>query len=185
MELQDALIKAKLATEKQRPKEQPKQTQENEKPKHTTPQRLTNPEFAKFEDLFGNEKSKPFVIHLLHAFLPFPDNDYIWGWEDKKWKNGKKCCVCGLETLSRNDIFQNFDKQTDSILEGLRLSVSNEHFNASEFYKTRKQELFGDRLMGITSQKTSCIMCNPCYEVFANWVSIGLLLRVCQTYFCN
>jgi len=56
----------------------------------------------------------------------------------------------------------------------LRKSVTDENFNMH--LKTKKQEMFGDRLMGVTSNKTSCILCAPCYEVFANWVSTRMLL---------
>jgi hypothetical protein len=76
--LQDALIKANLATEKQRKIEQQPEKKEEPAPRenHTHPH-LTAPEFEKFETLFNTEKSKPFAIHLLYSFLPFPDNDYI------------------------------------------------------------------------------------------------------------
>ncbi len=174
--LQDALIKAKLAKEEQRQTTAVAEPLKQEiKQQYQQPARLTAPEFEKFETLFCTEKSKPFAIHLLHGFLPFPDNDYIWGWEDKKWKNGKKCCICGLETLSRDDLFKNIDKQTEASMEGMIRSVKEENFNVHEFLKSKKQEMFGDRLMGVTSEKTSCILCAPCYEIFSNWVPTRML----------
>lgn len=184
-DLQDALIKAKLGKEEQRKSEQLPTVEKEHKPEHKQNFIQLSPKFEKFETLFNTEKSKPFAIHLLYSFLPFPDNDYIWRWEDKvKWKNGKKCCICGLETLSKNDIFKNIDNQTEITFEGIRRTIKDENFNASEFYKEQKQKMYGDRLLGVTSERTSCIMCAPCYETFANWVNTRMIMDDHHS-FCN
>lgn len=178
-DLQDALLKAKLVTQKQVDAAQKAKEKKKESPHKKTPipsPKLTDESFKKFEDLWNNEKSKIFAIHLLHSFLPFESNWTIFSWEDKeKWKNGNKCCICLLETLSKQDILEHINEFADISLESIRLSIKNEQFNASQFMAEGKKKIFGDRLLGITSRKTSCIMCHPCYTNFANWVQTKLL----------
>jgi len=180
--LQDALVNAKLATEKQveqAKKEQVKQDKPEPKPKREDTVHLDS-QFDSFEKLFTNEKSKPFLIHLLHSFLPFPDNHIIWDWNEKtEWKNGKKCCICQLETLSKQDIFEHLNEWTEISLESIRKEVeaysANQPFNTSEYIHQHKERIFGKRLLGVTSERTSCIICHPCYELFSNWVPTRML----------
>lgn len=177
-DLQDALLKAKLVTQKQVDSVQKEKTKEKLPKKSPPPPspKLTDECFEKLETLWNNEKSKNFAIHLLHSFLPFPDNYTIFGWEDKqRWKNGKKCCICQLETLSKQDIFEHFDEFTNVSLEALKLTVQDENFDQVKFMSEEKKKIFGDRLLGVTSEKTSCILCSPCYENFANWVHTKML----------
>lgn len=178
-DLQNALIKAKLASEKQVPKSFPViQKQRKQQSEPSVPSQVLSEQFVEFESLYNNEKSKQFAVHLLHSFLPFPDNDYIWGWEDKeKWKNGKKCCICELETLSRNDLLnkENLSKQSKVFFEGIKREVVEDNFDRVKFYEEEKQKLFGDKVMGVTSERTSCILCAVCYELFQNWIHTKML----------
>lgn len=178
--LQDALLKAKLVTEKQvktvRTQKEKEEKKETKKPTPKPSPKLEADEFKKFEELWNNEKSKKFLIHLLHGFMPFSDNYTIFGWEDKThWKNGKKCCICQLETLSKQDIFEHFDEFAKTSLNSLHLSIKDENFNPSQYMSEEKKKIFGDRLLGVTSEKTECILCSPCYETFANWIQTKLL----------
>jgi len=182
-DLKDALLRAKLITEDQLKKSQEEEKLKaaaKEKSRETRAdipsQRLTDEQFKKFEDLWNNEKSKPFAIHLLHSFLPFPDNDTVWDWNEKpKWKNGKKCCICELETLSKQDVFEHLDEFSKLSLDSMFKEIKEENFNKGEFLSQGKKKIFGDRLLGVTSERTQCVMCMPCYEIFGNWVPTKLV----------
>jgi hypothetical protein len=194
--LQDALLKANLISEKQaedahkkinenQEKEFFKNSarnrraveQENSEQTVNRNQRVVGKEYDKFEEIWENNKSRQFMIHLLHGFLPFPDSHFIWEWNQKPhWKNGKKCCICQIETLAKQDLFEHLKELTDMSLKSLLKEVKDEKFNRAEFMTAEKKKILGDRIMGVTSEKTSCIMCNECFELFSKWVPTKMLL---------
>ncbi len=179
--LQEAFVSAKLATEEQVKKAKAEVLKEEEKKKPKEQRQpsakiILDSKFDPFEKLWNNEKSKQFVIHLLHSFLPFPENHIIWSWGEKKeWKNGRKCCICQMETLAKQDLFEHFPEVSEAGFESLRKQIRDEDFNPSEFMKEKIEKIFGKRIVGNTSERTSCIMCATCYQTFANWVPTKML----------
>jgi hypothetical protein len=178
--LQDALVKAKLSTNEQIQKSKEElQTTQKQQSKLSPPEKQLDSQFDGFEKLWKNEKSKPFLIHLLHSFLPFGDNHIIWTWEEKPlWKNSKKCCICQIETLSKQDLFDHFKEWCSASSESFFKSIKDPSFDSQEFMSLQKQKIFGERLFGVTSEKTSCIMCSPCYEIFSNWISTKMICEM-------
>lgn len=181
-DLKEALLQAKLVTKSQvekhekQLKQKKEQKKEQKEPSFQKSPDLLDKKFEKFENIWNNEKSKKFAMHLLHAFLPFDDNYIIFSWEDKKnWKNGKKCCICNQETLAKQDLFEHLDEIATASMDAMIKSLRDENFNPSKELAEEKKKIFGDKIVGVTSESTSVIMCMSCYQLFTEWIHTKLL----------
>jgi len=130
---------------------------------------------TKIEELYENEKSRGFVNHLIHAYLPVYKVTKVWQFEDKKPVH--KCSVCGQELLDVETVFQ-------------RVQASHEF--AGEFVDEVRKDFAGkptkfeDRfmvkhithgaVMGWVGEKTNTYLCQQCVQDLLNMVQTGILM---------
>jgi len=130
-------------------------------------------EKTKIEELYENEKSKGFINHLIHAYLPI--SKVIKVYEFKKGTK-HKCNVCGhalidLETVMSR-MYENKEYFKDMMSE-IRKDLKGEE-TAYEDRAVIKHISHG-AVTAWTGEKTDTVLCQECIQNLLNLVERGLL----------
>jgi hypothetical protein len=108
----------------------------------------------KFQNLYDNEKSRKFIIHLMYAFLS--ETKVRMALEDSDLQS-KTCCICKIGVVSSFGVMRKLD-----FSQMIRDSLNGVEGIMHEFYKNNK--------IGIISEESRSVLCNPCYVSFRNWI---------------
>ena len=172
----DALKNSGLITENQANKvEQEKREQEQplESDSHEKIIHVENPTWKRLNLLFSEDKSRKFLGHLLHAFLPHTK-------VVRALNSQSPCCLCGTPIISVTEailrggvnIIENLKEQVDLEIELTEKGTSNEDIT-SKIVQLREEQIrknFGDRKLGVSTPDSNKIMCQSCYTSFYEWV---------------
>lgn len=124
-----------------------------------------------FESRWQNANSKNFIKHLLNAFLPFDKGQIIFDWSLITFQI-KKCCICNLDLISKVDALAKLSEIGDAFVENLSAAVKEQGLEAglTQVSKQTKQQIFGDKLLGIFSPDSNKLFCGDCYSIFTEWI---------------
>jgi hypothetical protein len=136
-------------------------------------------EFKLFEKLWVGEKSRKFMIHIVHAFIPWTKAGKLWASPPAEDKIKVECCFCAKAILPISvaaEIIGN--TAVDHMQKRLQFEIANEHRldtedfkkEYAEFVNLLGKEAFGDRKLGWKSPESKCLICMPCYSEFIDWV---------------
>lgn len=176
MSLADAMAKAGLISEKDAEKVRKenvlkgmKQTnkfgedkEKTQKERDERDKSFKSTQNSKFTKLFNNEKSRKFVEHLLHAFLPVKKGQFVFDWKGQGIKK-KNCDICRRETLSKIGAIKVSQEAIDASM--------GEGKSIFEMFE-RHAEVFKNRKLAVFSPESRTIFCAPCWKDFLNWAII-------------
>jgi len=129
----------------------------------------------KIEKLYEEEKSRGFVNHLIHAYLPVYKVTKIWKFEDKKPVH--KCSVCGHELLDIETVFERVQKSHDfagEFVDEIRKDVAGKPTKFEDRFMVK--HVTHGAIMGWIGEKTTTMLCQPCIQDLLNMVTTGLLM---------
>jgi hypothetical protein len=120
----------------------------------------TSPD-SRFTKLFDNEKSKKFIIHIIHAFTPFAKIHYVLDWELQGTKP-QNCSICRRKTISKIEAMEAVHRQTKAWEDGGGSFL--------EFLEKGLPLAFKDSKLAAFSPDSKSIMCAPCFDEFSIWI---------------
>lgn len=132
------------------------------------------PEKTKIEELYQNEKSRGFVNHLIHAYLPIYKVTKIWEFETK---NTHKCSVCGQELIDLETVFQRVQASKEfagEFVDELRKDISGKPTKYEDRFMVK--HVTRGAVMAWTGEKTTSSLCNQCIQDLLNMVQTGILM---------
>lgn len=142
-----------------------KETEKKEKAsKRPVQERPASNDDSRLGKMWEGEKSRRFMTHLLHSFLPFHKAHFPFKWVDHQ---DRKCCMCQNPLLSKCDILDKTDDLFNATIEQFRTGENEiDHI-------TRK--VFDKKMMAIASTESRSVFCPVCWEEFQIWVQNKVL----------
>lgn len=127
------------------------------------------------EKLYSEEKSKGFVNHLIHSYLPVSKVTKVWDFSDKQRTH--RCSVCSHELIDVNtvmsrmsasseELMKDFSKQVRNDINGIKTPVED-HFLV--------KHVTHGAIQAFTGQKTTTYLCQDCVKELLDFVSTGLI----------
>ena len=112
--------------------------------------------------LWQGERSKKFMLHVLHTFIPFNKAGFATGWtEDQE----KKCCMCRHDLITKNDAIT---RAPDQVKEAIRSAVP---ILAAPWLEDFPKEMEFIAI-GIFGSRT--VFCPKCWTDFIKWVTTSV-----------
>jgi hypothetical protein len=130
---------------------------------------------TKIQELYENEKSRGFVNHLIHAYLPVYKVTKIWQFEDKSPIH--KCSICGQELLDVETVFERAQKSHEFVGEfvnEIRKDVEGKPTKFEDRFMVK--HITHGAIIGWTGEKTNTMLCQQCIQDLLNMVQIGILM---------
>lgn len=129
---------------------------------------------TKIEELYENEKSRGFVNHLIHAYLPVYKATKIWQFEDKKPVH--KCSICGQQLLDIETVFQRVQQSREfagEFVDEIRKDIAGKPTKFEDRFMVK--HVTKGAVMGWTGEKTTTHLCQQCIQELFDMVTTGLL----------
>lgn len=129
---------------------------------------------TKIEELYENEKSRGFVNHLIHAYLPVYKATKIWQFEDKKPVH--KCSICGQQLLDIETVFQRVQQSHEfagEFVDEIRKDIAGKPTKFEDRFMVK--HVTKGAVMGWTGEKTTTHLCQQCIQELFDMVTTGLL----------
>lgn len=129
---------------------------------------------TKIEELYANEKSRGFVNHLIHAYLPVYKATKIWQFEDKKPVH--KCSICGQQLLDIETVFQRVQQSREfagEFVDEIRKDIAGKPTKFEDRFMVK--HVTKGAVMGWTGEKTTTHLCQQCIQELFDMVTTGLL----------
>lgn len=127
------------------------------------------------EKLYNDEKSRGFVNHLIHSYLPVNKVTKVWDFTDKKIKH--TCSICGHELIdlttvmtrmsNSKEFMSDFTKQLRNDINGIK-TPKEEHFII--------KHVTHGAIQAFTGKGTTTYLCQDCVKELLDFVSTGLLM---------
>jgi len=176
---EDAFVKAGiikesdiLLKEQQKKKEEQEKKQQDEKRKEKSEKewREIQNKMMPFENLWKGDKSHKFLAHLVYAFTPGGTCNFAWTDEELK---SNVCCICKQKLISKDALFRLSPQLVKISMEQIRKEL-NGTLTAEQKFK-ELSEVTGGAILGIVSEKSDAAFCNPCFDVFFNWIEAKII----------
>jgi len=107
--------------------------------------------------LWKGDRSKKFMLHVLHTFIPLNKVGFVAGWtEDQE----KKCCMCRHDVTSKNEALTSAADPVKEIIK-----------TAKPDSETIPQET-AFIAVGVPGSRT--VFCHKCWMEFVKWVSTSV-----------
>ena len=132
-------------------------------------------EKTKIEQLYEEPKSKGFVNHLIHSYLPVYKVTKVWQFEDKKPYH--KCSICGCELLDVETVFSRVQASKEfagEFVDQIRKDIAGKPTKYEDRFMVK--HVTHGAVMGFTGEKTTSNLCNQCVQDLLNLVTTGLLM---------
>jgi len=129
---------------------------------------MTNEEIRiKLDDLLLNPKSKNFLTHLIKNYIPVDKVTKVLTTPSGVFK----CVISDDELFSINDVLTGLHSEEfkNNFIEDLK-----NKFNDNKI-SNLASSIVGDKVMGVTGEKTTTYMSLPTYKLFFDWVMTKLL----------
>jgi hypothetical protein len=139
-------------------------------PKSIEPQDEHWEKLKPFDDMWHDNKSRNFMVHLVHAFTPFDKGHFAWVAEEML---KPVCCICGCKLMSKNDLFKKIPEISMVSIEHLRDQVNGTLTN--EKVTEDLSKITDGRVPGVVSEKSKTSFCPQCHRNFASWVEYAIL----------
>jgi len=126
------------------------------------------------EKFYEDEKSRGFVNHLIHAYLPTYKVTKVWDFKDKK--RTYKCSVCGHELIDAVTVLSRVEN-TDYIQDSIHQLVEEYEGKVIE-RKNRAvvKHITHGAILAWTGEKTDTKLCQSCIQHLLDLVSLGLIM---------
>lgn len=180
----DAFLKAGKITEEQAKNAEEEsvkvQVQEHKpKPKNRVKPSVANSgqeNLKKFDDLWNSVKSKGFIKHVIHSFVPYSKIQKVWDFQE-----GMKdqCCFCRVKITPVSELVRRAsEKAGETLLSKARFITENKdrlddpdfQEEYDKFMEGMSKDLFGDGKAGYMGEGSKKIICTVCYNDFYDWV---------------
>lgn len=132
-------------------------------------------EKIKIELLYEDEKSRGFVNHLIHAYLPVYKATKILEFDDKKPYH--KCSICGHDLIDIETVFQRVQKSKEfagEFVDQLRKDIEGKPTKYEDRFMIK--HITQGAIMAWTGEKTTTHVCQQCIQDLLNMVTTGLLI---------
>lgn len=129
---------------------------------------------TKIQELYEAEKSRGFVNHLMHAYLPIYKMTKVWQFEDKKPVH--KCSVCGRELIDIETVFARVQKSQEfagEFVDEIRKDVEGKPVKFEDRFMVK--HVTRGAVMAWTGEKTTSTICQQCAQDLLDLVTTGLL----------
>ncbi len=130
---------------------------------------------TKIEELYENEKSRGFVNHLIHAYLPLYKVTKVWVFEDKKPVH--KCSICGQNLIDIETVFQRVAKSKEfagEFVDQLRKDLDGKPVKYEDRFMVK--HITQGAVMAWTGEKTTTHLCQQCVQDLLNMVQTGIIM---------
>lgn len=127
------------------------------------------------EKLYDDEKSRGFVNHLIHAYLPVFKVTKVWEFEDKKPYH--KCSVCNQALIDIETVFARVQKSKEfagEFVDQIKKDIQGKPTKYEERFEVK--HITQGAVMAWTGEKTNTALCNQCVQDLLNLVTTGLLM---------
>jgi len=138
----------------------------------------------KFDNLYSQNKSRSFVLHLVRAYLPINKVQKYWGnhdGESDQLKNEKiRCCCCGTPLASIEEIWSK-TVATPGVMED-QMKYSIDAMLNPDAHKDDKREdvpivkAINGKVQAFTGDKTETKMCLACVKELLEFTQ-NMILR--------
>ena len=132
-------------------------------------------EKTKIEKLYDDDKSKGFVNHLIHAYLPVSKPTKVFAFEDNKPKHN--CSVCNHELIDAGtilgNVMSNKEYMSDTIKQ-MREEICEGKVIPREEKAVIKHITHG-AILAWTGEKTTTFLSMDCIKDLLNLVTNGLM----------
>jgi len=132
-------------------------------------------EKTKIEQLYADDKSKGFVNHLIHAYLPIHKVTKVFWFDDKKPYH--KCSVCGQELIDVETVFQRVQKSKEfagEFVDQLRKDIEGKPTKYEDRFMVK--HVTQGAVMAWTGEKTTSHLCQKCVQELLDMVQTGILM---------
>jgi hypothetical protein len=131
-------------------------------------------EKTKIEQLYDDHKSRGFVNHLIHSYLPVSKVNKVWVFEDKKPYH--KCSICGQELIDIETVFTRVQASHEfagEFADQVRKDVAGKPTKYEDRFMVK--HVTHGAVMGWQGEKTTTNLCQQCIQDLLNMVTNGLL----------
>jgi len=132
-------------------------------------------EKTKIEKLYEEEKSRGFVNHLIHAYLPVYKVSKIWDFADNK--SFHKCSICGQPLLDVETVFERVQKSHEfagEFIDQLRKDIQGKPTKYEDRFMVK--HVTQGAVLGWIGEKTDTMLCQQCIQDLLNLVTTGILM---------
>jgi hypothetical protein len=131
-------------------------------------------EKTKIEKLYEDEKSRGFVNHLIHAYLPIYKITKVWEFKDKNPVH--KCSVCDHELIDLEIVLGRMQNKeyAKEFVDQLRKDINGEKIKYEDHFMVK--HITHGAIMAFTGEKTTTNLCQPCIQNLLDMVQTGLLM---------
>lgn len=130
---------------------------------------------TKIQELYEGEKSRGFVNHLMHAYLPIYKMTKVWQFEDKKPSH--RCSICGCDLIDIETVFTRVQKSQEfagEFVDEIRKDIEGKPVKFEERFMVK--HVTHGAVMAWTGEKTTTVICQQCGQDLLNLVTTGLLM---------
>jgi len=128
------------------------------------------------QKLYDDEKSRGFVNHLIHAYLPVYKVTKVFEFEDKK--QAHKCSVCSQALLDVETVFERVQKSKEfagEFVDQLRKDIEGKPTKYEDRFMVK--HVTQGAVLGWQGEKTTTHLCQKCIQELLDMVSTGLLME--------
>ena len=113
----------------------------------------------KFRERLNSDK---FLFHLVCSHTPYGKSHRLFNFKEKQKKT---CCFCNVEIMSVDELLA---IAPDLMIKSLKM----DDVERIQFYENN----FKGRKMGVVSEETDAIICEPCFPHFINYIETQILM---------
>jgi hypothetical protein len=119
--------------------------------------------FVKLDEMLNDNKKRNFLNHLVRSYVPVSKVEKVFDTP----KGPFKCVLTDVKLFSIQGIFEGTQSEEfkKDLLDSLKLALDNEAPSI-----TPMKKLVGDRVLGVTGEKTTTFMSIEGYREFFDWV---------------
>jgi hypothetical protein len=119
--------------------------------------------FKKLDEMLNDNKKRNFLNHLVRSYVPVNKVEKVFDTP----KGPFKCVLTDVKLFSIQDVFEGTQTEEfkKDLLDSFKLALDN---NAPSIAPIKK--LVGDRVLGVTGEKTTTFMSIEGYRDFFDWV---------------
>jgi hypothetical protein len=123
--------------------------------------------YNKIENMYDDEKSKKFIIHLIYSYCPVEKVEKVW-----HPVKGMKCCITGQSLMSVDETLglMHDDAYMQEYMENLKRSIAGEPMVNTALLNYTK-----GRILGFTGKDTKTFMCEQSVQQFYNFISTRMI----------
>lgn len=130
--------------------------------------KLNPPILEKLDDMYDDEKTKKFIVHLIRAYLPLHKPHYIVDWQRGQ---KHKCTICKCQLISYGEFFLKFAEKES--FQDFKEYIKA-HVEAKE-HEHPFAKLFDNKVLAFAGEKTNTCMCFNCVRELLSFTQSKVL----------